>query len=129
MSKPRTTTRVRKIGQPPTTPRAEKLAHYADSPLQRFLQIDGWRGCYPDDIMGCDADGDQVMFGITEELMRSPGEHLPIRVLIHEDARPEDVRRLLVKLTDNLDEAFGFLREETERDLFSRADVPADPPF
>jgi hypothetical protein len=76
-----------------------------------------------------DPDGDAIIFGLTREAMRSPGRDLPVRVLIHEDAHLEDARRVLTKALNALDSVFELLREDTQRELFARAGVPAEPPF
>jgi hypothetical protein len=100
------------------------LAHYARKPAQRFLQIDGFTACQRDSVLCGDAlHGDALSPGVTHELMSTPGRHLPVRVLIHEDAQIEDVRRLLTKVLDSLDSSFERLRESDERNLFERAGI------
>ncbi len=103
------------------------LNAYATKPAQRFLQVDGFCDIPGDDVMNPDPHGDQLMLTITHELMRSPGAHLPIRMLIHEGAKPDDVRRLLEKVLEDLDGCLGYLREETDRELLGRAGIPSEP--
>lgn len=106
------------------------LAHYAKKPIQRFLQIDGFTGCQGDSVLCGDAlHGDALSIGITTELMSTPDRGLPVRVLIHEDAEREDVRRLLTKMLDDLDRSFEVLDEDNERELFERAGIKQTIPF
>lgn len=95
-----------------------------DKPEKRLLQVDGFCRVLSDDVMHPDDNGDAIMLGITHERMRSPSRDMPVRVFVHEDADREDVRRLLGKMLDEFDRCFDFLREENERELFARADVP-----
>jgi hypothetical protein len=88
------------------------LDSYADKPVRRFMQIDGWCNVPTDDVMHPDDDGDQTCIGTTHELMRSSGQHMRVRLLIHEDGRPEDVRRLLTKVLDDIEETFAVMRED-----------------
>jgi hypothetical protein len=112
-----------------TPDKQEILEELADKPVQRFLQLDGWANVEPDGVMHGDDEGDLTMLGITHELMRSPGRDLPVRVLIHEDADLEDVRRLLTKMLDGLDGYFDHLVEDTERELLRRAGVQSEIAF
>ncbi len=98
------------------------------SPSNGSYKVDGFCDVVPgDDVMNLDPHGDQLMLTITHELMRSPGAHLPIRMLIHEGAKPDDVRRLLEKVLEDLDGCLGYLREETDRELLGRAGIPSEP--
>ncbi len=100
------------------------LKHYSDKPAQRLLQIDSFTNGHPADaVMPGDDDGDQLMYTITDELMSTPGKTLPLRILIHEDADPRDVRRLLEKSLRSLDSALDFLREEAEAEVLARAGI------
>ena len=86
------------VGRPT---RFDLLKDYCEKPVQRFLQIDGFVRVTGDSVIGSDEDGDGLIAGMTHELMRTPsGDLLPVRILVHEDARPEDVRRLLTKARD-----------------------------
>jgi hypothetical protein len=83
----------------------------------RLLCVDGWRGQRPDAEIGCDTEGDQVLFGLTRECMISssdvstPSPDMPVRVLIHPGADAKDVRRLLLKALGSLDNAYTFLHD------------------
>jgi len=113
-----------------TSPKAELLAHYATKPVQRFLQVDCFTGCWGDSVLaGNPPHGDALMSGLTHELMSTPDRHLPVRVLIHEDAQREDVRRLLTKMLDHVDSSFERLHEDNERELFERAGITGECPF
>lgn len=101
--------------------RMNLLATAAKKPVRRFLQMDGFAN-------GGDSysnvDGDAVFWGVTHELRQS--KHA-VRVQIHEDADPAEVRRLLEKILESVDDGFAHLREADARDLFERADIPSDP--
>jgi hypothetical protein len=112
-----------------TSSKQQLLDAYATKPVQRFLQVDGFCDVWADDVMGPDDDGDSLMLGITHELMSSPGRLMPARLLIHEDADPEDVRRLLEKALENLDGALEYLRQESDRELLARAGIKSEAPF
>jgi hypothetical protein len=67
---------------------AKKDPHY-------FKQIDGLAGC--DCVEGCGHDEDEIYGTDTWELKNCTNE---VRVLIHEDAKPEAVIRLLKRITE-----------------------------
>jgi hypothetical protein len=113
-----------------TPDRDDLVAAYAQKPVCRLLQLDGFTGAQGDCVIRGDEDGDGIMFGVTHELMRSPGRDMPVRLLIHEDADCEDVRRLLAKMLDGvINRGIDYLREEAERDLLARAGIEAEIPF
>jgi hypothetical protein len=107
-----------------TESKQSKLAHYERRQLQRFLQVDGFCRTRGDSVMAPDEDGDVVMLGMTQELMGTPGPNLPVRLLIHDNASPEDVRRLLIKMLDVVGSGFEFLRDEDARELFLPSEIP-----
>ena len=97
-----------------TPTKQELLDHYAAKPVQRFVQVDGFVDTKGDPVVTGDEDGDCLMTGVRHELMRSPGRGMPLRVLIHEDAELEDVRRLLTKILENVDHSLDVLTEPIE---------------
>lgn len=99
------------------------LDHYATKEPQRFLQRDGFCDHWVDTTLRPDRDGDSSAVGMTAELMSTPGRTLPLRILIHEDADQEDVRRLMRKALAALDRDFEELREQQQRDVLERAGV------
>ena len=98
----------------PTNTKADLLRHYRTKPVQRFWQIDGFVRTWGDSVIPSDEDGDALMGGATHELMSTPGDRLPVRILIHEDARPEDVYRLLTKARDWLEAKGAWMVDERD---------------
>ena len=95
------TTEITKSEKNRTYPelRGELLFIAEGKPVRRFLQIDGFRKLEGgDDIMRPDADDDTVFSGAVDELRNTGSEDNPVRILIHEDADSDDVRRLLTKM-------------------------------
>ncbi len=103
------------------TDKTEILDKLKERPVARLLQMDGFIDTAGDPIVPGDDEGDKIMTKVTHELMRSPCRQMPVRVLIHEDADPEDVRRLLGKMLDALEDSFGWFRRETG--------LESEPPF
>lgn len=83
----------------------ELLEHYAQNnkEAQRFLQVDGWHEDGRDNLFCPDQDGDVLSAGIVHELRTSSW---PVRVLIHENAKKEDVLRMLPKILKWLESDF-----------------------
>lgn len=77
----------------------ELLDHYAReaTEVRQFVQLDGWHGFLPDDLMRPDADGDWVCVQTTTDL-RASDEELVVRLQIPLGASEADVLRLLEKL-------------------------------
>lgn len=107
--------------------REDLLAHYRTKPIQRFLQMDGFH-TPGDEFTGKGEDGESVVSTLTQELMGTPGRSMPVRLLIHEDADPEQARRLLRRMLEGLDQAFEMLCEEEQAELFKRAGIEREPP-
>ena len=61
-------------------------------------------------------DGYALMHGTTYEWMQTPGRGQPVRVLIHEDARIHDVRKLLEYALEDLDQIFARTNEDAVLD-------------
>ncbi len=89
------------------------LEHYAEKPVTRFLQFDGFANVLGDDVMHPDEHGDAQTASTTHELMSGVAT---VRVLIRDDASKEDAVRLLKKLAEwverDMDEfKFRYLTE------------------
>lgn len=88
----------------------ELLAKYAEPKreVHPFYQLDGFYvpGC-PDPIIRPDEDGDCIFHSTTHEI-RASGDDLAVRVLIHRGTRPEDARRILQKMLEDVERAIEF---------------------
>ena len=102
------------------------LREVASSPVRRFLLLEGFAGHPEDSCRNPDAEGDVLMLRVTYELRCSTG---PVHILVHENARPEDVRRLLRKALEDLEDdapggsAFDVLAAAEEEELLARAGI------
>jgi hypothetical protein len=94
-----TTETTREKGRTYPELKDELLFIAEEKPVRRFLQIDGFCNLEGgDDVMVADADDDTMCSGVVDELRNGGSVGDPVRILIHEDADPEDVRRLLTKM-------------------------------
>lgn len=64
---------------------------------QTFIQFDGFMDMFNDTGIPSDSDGDCLMSSKTRDL-RWNEEKLPVRIQIHNNAKPDDVIRVLTKL-------------------------------
>lgn len=114
----------------PTRTQQALLDRYGTKPVQTFFQADGFCHQQSDSVM---AEGDNILTGITTELMSTPSRTMPVRVLIHSDADREDVRRLLTRILEDLDCIMRDRSSEVTGDLLALAgnDVtdPSEPLF
>ena len=80
------------MSQKPT--KGQLLAHYAERPVTRFQQYDGWKLDGWDDVIRPDEFGRGIMSTPTYELMRGSD----VRVLVKPTCKREDVIALLNKI-------------------------------
>lgn len=75
--------------------REELLRDAAEKPVQKVIQVDGFAGVEDDCVMNPDKDRDSIMAGLRHELRHSTHA---VRVHIAENAKADDVIRLLTKI-------------------------------
>jgi hypothetical protein len=102
--------------QPKTS---DLVAKYADKPVTRYDQFDGFLNAKEDSVMHPDEDGDVLLGGETHELMSFDSG---VRVLIPDGVEPEDAARALTKIADWVERDLDFTRKRRAED--TRGDVP-----
>ncbi len=93
---------------PEQTAKEDKLKHYAERPLTKFLQLDGFYLGVDggDSIMVPDKDGDDCWFSATEELMHGAD----VRILVKDGVSPDTAIRLIQKLSKDIAGAMNTVR-------------------
>jgi len=103
-----------------------KLEHYADRPLTKFTQFDGFANVIPDYVMRPDEDGDTTFSGHTEELMTGG---CAVRILVTEGTSQETAVRLIKKLLNWIESDANSLNPPEFKANTDELIEPKDIPF
>lgn len=86
-------------------------------PVRTFLQIDLCGITEPygrDGLCPADENGHLITYGVVNELRRFD---IPLRIQIHEDADPDEIRKAVAALPEYLDDALDYMRAELMKRL------------
>lgn len=115
--------------------RQQLLDEAHKKPVREFFQIDGFADHknswdqWPE-VKELYRDSDALYTGTVNEL-RNTGHDgcVAVRVQIAADANEDDIRRLLTRIVDDVDDLLASRREQQEEALLARAGIHPQIPF